>query len=105
MVIDKEFDEFADSLLNVAVALRPYLIEAESPNKMVYVPAPCVEGELTIKELLDFMETQIEYVKTKIVPYDYTVGYRDALKTLCQYIRRRTEEDSKKKEETNANCC
>lgn len=92
-----------DSLKNVH-ALK--VIGLNNGRELKYYIAPESEGKITVPEILDFMQIQAEHMThDTIYPRDYTVGYRDAIEAIYLFIKKRSEEDSKKEDEINANCC
>lgn len=76
-------------------------------RELKYYLAPKAEGKITVPEILEFMQMQVDSMRTTSTswPHDYCVGYRDAIEAIYLYIKKRIDEDSKKKEEVNANCC
>ena len=74
-------------------------------RELKYYLAPQAEGKITVPEILEFMQMQVDAMQTNTYPHDYNVGYRDAIEAIYLYIKKRIDEDSKKKEEVNANCC
>lgn len=76
-------------------------------RELKYYLAPESEGKISVPEILEFMQIQAEHMVHDTAAYsrDYTVGYRDAIEAIYLFIKKRFEEDSKKKDEIDANCC
>ncbi len=83
------------------------IIGLNNGRELKYYIAPKSEGKITVPEILEFMQIQAEHMvhDSAAYPRDYTVGYRDAIEAIYLFIKKRFEEDSKKKDEIDANCC
>lgn len=88
------------------IAYQPKVIGLSNGREMKYYIAPESEGKITIPEILEFMQIQANrMVHDTAYSHDYTVGYRDAIEAIYLFIRKRVEEDFKKKDEIDPNCC
>lgn len=109
MYVDTVFEQLVrDSVKN---SLDPIIhqlnvIGLNNGRELKYYIAPESEGKITVPEILEFMQIQADHMEYDITyPRDYTVGYRDAIEAIYLFIKKRLEEDSKKKDEIDANCC
>lgn len=97
-------DSVKNSFDPIAHALK--IIGLNNGRELKYYIAPESEGRITVPEILEFMQIQAEnMVHDTAYSPDYTVGYRDAIEAIYLFIKKRFEEDSKKKDEIDANCC
>ena len=82
------------------------LMRLNNGRELKYYIAPESKGKITVPEILEFMQIQAEHMAHDTTyPRDYTVGYRDAIEAIYLFIKKRFDEDSKKKDEIDANCC
>ena len=98
-------DSVNNSFDPIAHALN--IIGLNNGRELKYYIAPESKGKITVPEILEFMQIQAEHMAYDTAAYsrDYTVGYRDAIEAIYLFIKKRFEEDSKKKDEIDANCC
>ena len=110
MYVDSIFEQVVcDSVKNTLdpIVRQMNVIGLNNGRELKYYIAPESKGKITVPEILEFMQIQAEHVVPDTAAYsrDYTVGYRDAIEAIYLFIKKRVEDDSKKKDEIDANCC
>lgn len=99
-VIQESINHAVDPLVQTMRA-----IGLNNGRELKYYLAPPAGDKITVPEILEFMQMQVDAMRKNNYPNDYNMGYRDAIEAIYLYIKKRVEEDSNKKDEVDANCC